>query len=690
MSNPFNEDLDDDLDLGDEAESARWLVEHGYEVELPNLDIERDKFEADQRMRALAAVYQTTLSILATERVRVLVEEQPGFDVAAWTNGLDITINSSLLSELDFEEIVRVHGLVFHELCHVRYTPRQGTTLIKDVIDGRIMRAFNVLEDQRIETLLTNKYRSTVPWLSAAIMRWVIAEPDSLPSGLLYVHGRRFLPADVRSLFNDSFGLGLPIEPGRLALLKTEAKSIIDEYRTLVFPTDYNRALSLTRRFHLILTEIEGSGHQHTCPHGHHQFPNGGIPDKGRPKGVQEQRKDRDAGDTSPMPNEPKASDDEDQTSGRDEQNDDGDDDGQSAGGDDGDGGGLAGEGLESGPSTKNDDPSAPPDDTPAPEYPQAGIGHGSDDPIQPEDQAAALDRISDALQDILNAREVREEIRSAQQRLRGGNRNEFLKKARTNPGWSMPPGTTFKASSKQMIEILNRLSALGDPGWLRQVDSGRVNPVRWFTDRDPDTAYDRWDEGVHDATDLEVVLLLDVSGSMGWAAVDSHQAMWAIKNALDSIDASTTVITYDDECKILYSSSERAGAISKYAFTAGGTDPTEGLNQAARIFAHTKRANKILITLTDGYWYTRTDDFGMSADDYIKRMRHSGVTTALGFIMHAELALRDPEYVRNTLRDERMHHGCEVVGVAGGQDLVPFIRRVVESAIRRRLASAA
>jgi hypothetical protein len=653
--------------------------------------IERDKFEADQRMRALAAVYQTTLSILATERVRVLVEEHPHMDVAAWTNGLDITVNSAHLSELDFEEIVRVHGLVFHELCHVRYTPRKGTNLVTDIIGEGITRAFNVLEDQRIETLLTNKYRSTIPWLTAAILRWVVGRPDSLPSGLLYVHGRRFLPADVRRLFNDSFGFGLPIEPGRLAYLKQEAKVIIDEYRTLVFPSDYDRALSLTRRFHLILTEIEGSGHQHTCPHGHHELPTFGVPDKGRPKGVQEQRKDRDAGDTSPLPNEPEAeADDEDQTSGQGQQDGDEDDEGQSGGDDDGDSGGLTGEGRESRTNTNNDDTSAPPDDKPAPMYPQAGIGHGSDDPIEPEDQAAALDKISDALQEILNSREVRDEVRSAQQRLRGGNRNEFLKKARVLPGWSTPPGATFKASSKKMIEILNRLTALADPGWVRQVDSGRVNPVRWFTDRDPDTAYDRWDEGVHDATDLEVVLLLDVSGSMGWAAVDSHHAMWAIKNALDSIDAATTVITYDDECKILYSSNERAGTISKYAFTAGGTDPTEGLNQAARIFAHSKRANKILITLTDGHWYTSADEFGMSADDYIKKMRFSGVTTALGFIMHAELALTDPEYVRSILSDERMQHGCEVVGVAGGQDLVPFIRRVVESAIRRRLSGAA
>ena len=679
MSNPF-----DEIDLDDE-------------VDLPDLDIKQDPFEADQRMRALASVYQTTLSILATERVRVLVEDNPYLNVAAYTNGLDITINSSQLDRLDFDEIVRVHGLVFHELCHVRYTPRVGTDLVREILAHGFNRSFNILEDQRIETLLTNKYRSTVPWLSAAIMRWVIADPSSLSSGMLYVHGRKFLPAEVRRLFDDHFGTGLTIPTYRLSVLKSRAKVIIDEYRALVFPTDYDRALELVKDFHDILTEVEEHGATPSCPHGHEHRGVLGNPSKGRPKGVSDQRKDRDAGNKIDD-----TLDDVDSVESQDPRDTDQDSEPEQTKSD------ASGQGSQ--PATNSDDRGTEPqaaaapsttnaddsnreqsDYVPSSTRPQAGTERGADEPIfDPEEQRAALDQIEDTLQDLLSQRDVRDEIRSAQQRLRGGNGNEILKRARVQSQWSFPPNQQFRASSRRLQDVLARLDAMADPGWVRQVDSGRVNAVRWFTDNDPETAYDRWEEGVNDATDLEVVLMLDVSGSMGWAAQESHQAMWAIKNALDTINAATTVITYDDECKILYSASERAGSIIKYAFTGGGTDPVEGLNQAARIFDTTKRANRVLITLTDGYWGHGHDEYGFTADGYIKKMRQSGVTTALGFIVSRDEAMRNPEWLRDCLTNPEINHGCDVVGVAGGQDLVPFIRRVVEMAIRQRLRAAA
>lgn len=602
-----------------------------------------DQLAADERMRALAHVYQTALSIIANERVSVKVQPVLGSNgPAAWTDGTTITINSAKLSAIDFDEIVRVHGLVFHELCHVRYSPRQGTTLVKELVNRGLVRSFNALEDQRIETMLANRYPSTKPWLTAAILRWVINDPQALPFGMLLVHGRKYLDPEVRKAFDQNFGIGLPIEPGRLSELKSSAKSIIDEFRMLIFPTDYDRALELTVEFDKIMQEFYMTGGSYSDPHGHDTHQGNEPQDKGRPKGVKEQREDRDSGGA--------------------EETDDGPREGNQSGKD-----------KDSGSSNS----STGTDPTP-------GSGEGDDEDDQPQD---VLSVMKDALDEIMSSSDVREEVRNTQRILRGGSGADVLRKSKPT---MFAPSAEFVGLSREVAQVLKKLSTQGDPGWIRQVETGRINAVRWFTEGDPETAFDRWDEGVHDATDLEVVVMLDTSGSMGYVATASHQAMWAIKWALDSIDASTTVINYSDSSKTLYSSDERATSMFRYDFDGRGTDPVGGLNQAARIFGHSRRGNKVLIMLTDGQWCSSEDDYGMSSDDYIQKMRQSGVLTSLAFITSGDVSLPDSmDYYIRLLKKPFIHHNVDIASIASGRNLVPFIRRVVEAAIQRKLRSA-
>jgi hypothetical protein len=241
-----------------------------------------DAFEVDQRLRALSNIYQLTDSIIAGERLKISVVQTPS-PIPAWTTGTEIFFNADNVDTRDFDDVVKLHGLNFHELAHVLYSPRAGTSLLQWVIENSMFMPFNILEDQRIESLLTTRYPSTAPWLTAAVMRWVLKEPEALDRGYLVLRGRRFLPGEMRGMLRTRFA--------RQDLLP-ELDRIIDTYRRLVFPTDYDQAQALVRAFNDLLREVMPD--QNTPdPNGHHHDPQN-VPTSGRPAPVKQQRELRD------------------------------------------------------------------------------------------------------------------------------------------------------------------------------------------------------------------------------------------------------------------------------------------------------------------------------------------------------------------------------------------------------------
>jgi hypothetical protein len=79
----------------------------------------------------------------------------------------------------------------------------------------------------------------------------------------------------------------------------------------------------------------------------------------------------------------------------------------------------------------------------------------------------------------------------------------------------------------------------------------------------DLDTIFDQWSEGQDDATEIECVILLDNSGSMsGSKETSAYRAMYAIKRALDRINANTTVITFNTATNVLYRADEKATGV--------------------------------------------------------------------------------------------------------------------------------
>jgi Mg-chelatase subunit ChlD len=168
--------------------------------------------------------------------------------------------------------------------------------------------------------------------------------------------------------------------------------------------------------------------------------------------------------------------------------------------------------------------------------------------------------------------------------------------------------------------------------------------------DCDITEAFDRWDTGNEDVVDIECVVMLDISGSMHAEAGKAYEAMWGIKSALDTVDASCTVLTFGSDSQVLYSADEKAGINLRNAGVGGATAPLRGLRYAQDVLAYSERAVKIAILITDGEWSESE-----KCDRVVQTLREAGVLTALAYI---------PTQVRGVKAETLNHHNAEVVSV--------------------------
>jgi len=624
--------------------------------------IDETESKETERLQVLASIYQTANRVISGSAVRVAVEKSY-FTAPAWTTGDVITFNSEHINGIDMEDIERMNGINFHELSHVLFTPRQTSSLMIWVLNGNPHRnvrfAFNVLEDQRIETMFSSLYPSTVPWFSAAVARWVLAEKKAADTGYLFVRGRKYLDGRLRGALRASF-----ICPELLP----RVDAVIDEYRTLTFPESADRAKELIAEFCQILQEMEDLADTST----HNMVPDDiyghGSRDaeslsKGRTKNNREQAKAQSRVTDSDDEVDPA-------NAGADESKDSGDsensgDDASEARGDqpsnesgEGDSGSDGDEGTDSTGSTT--------------QHSQAASAGGDDGDIKELVNQVA----KDVLNTIRNDQSVVQDIKRVQRQISSSMGGESLPKSKSQ---LIDPDYRFAQSLGAVRKRLQRLLSKADPGWESRESSGRVNPMRWSQERDITTAFDSWNEGINDANDMEVVIMLDESGSMGQMISQAVNAMWVMKRALDRINVPATVITYSNESKILYSRTEKAGAKIKYAFAAGGTDPLDGFIQASQLFSRTTKKRKILINLTDGVWHGSTKD-RMTSDDYMKKFNREGVTTAVGFLV-------PDHYVVDQFDMDKHHktygHHASIFRILSPESIVAFIDNIVSQNIK-------
>ena len=618
-----------------------------------------DTQQRSVRLNALCRVYEQADRVLTGDPVTVNVV--PNGPAPAWSDGASIYINLDQIEEMDLETLTQVNGLNYHELAHHLYTPRKGTELIKWVIDKKYFQAFNILEDQRIETLLIGRYPSIAPYLTATVARWLGASED-VNGNYVTIRGRRYLPVEIRQAFRDEFAF---------PELIPKIIRIVDEYRLLAFPQGYARAQELIEQFYDevclpmgLLPEMDG---------GPNKCGSRDPVSKGRPEPGKAQEKDaqRAAGmGTKESTYVPKPKTKENPSS---------------------DNNGLSDmptntnpndDGNGSNPSTA----SAPSSVQEALDIREQNINTSSITPGT--GHAPSLggvpdrinDMLNDAIDEVLERKDVQADVKTKQRVIVGGDgKHEDITKKGKFSDTSVPQDAVI--SYRKFAKELQRLRDDSEPTWQRETPTGRLNVQRVIRGCEIDQSFDRWDEG-DDGCDIEAVILVDRSGSMSSQQNDKKAsiACWTIKRALEHIQAPVTVYAFDDKAEVAYTRNERASKTQyKFIYGNGGTEPYPTLIAAEQLLMASRKKNKMLFIVTDGVFNTNKND------ELIERITRRGILTSMILIMD------DKEwkyYVEdhNQLTQEQLRHKAEVFArINTAKDLLPFAQQVVVSAIKKR-----
>ena len=608
-----------------------------FQEDLNEAWYQREKDEETQlravRLNALCRVYEQADRVLSGDPVIVnVVDDGPA---PAWSDGASITFNASEIEEMDLETLTQVNGLNYHELAHHLYTPRRGTTFLKWVIENDYLESANMLEDQRIETLLVARYPSIAPYLTATVARWLASTPEEAIGNYMLVRGRRYLPIEIRQAFRDMFA-----EPDLIPVIA----DIVDQYRLLAYPRDYEKGQELIKRWN---DEVLGKLNLPKQPQG----PNGCVSrdpmSKGRPEPGKAQ--ERDAGRAQGM--------------------------------------GKA-ESTQTKPKpTANTNNSRQPitsqealelrEEAQRTNTPglSPGTGHVHSVGGIPNDVQEMLE---DTIQTVLERKDVQQDIKTKQKVIVGGDgkHDDVLKQGKFD---KTPVPAESMVLYRKFARELERLRDECEPMWHREEASGKLNVQRAIRGCEIDEAFDRWDEG-SDGADVEAVIMVDRSGSMSGGRNDQHAsvACWTIKRALEQIGAPVTVYAFDDRAELAYGRNELADRTRyKFIYGNGGTNPYSTLLAAEQLLMSSRRKNKMLFIITDGAFDANKND------EIIERIAKRGILTAMTLIMSdSDMAY----YEDRGMGEKTWRHGTEVYGrIKTAKDLIPFAKSVVVGAIRKR-----
>jgi uncharacterized protein with von Willebrand factor type A (vWA) domain len=205
------------------------------------------------------------------------------------------------------------------------------------------------------------------------------------------------------------------------------------------------------------------------------------------------------------------------------------------------------------------------------------------------------------------------------------------------------------------------------EPGWLKRTDSGRLNVRRLLNpNADADELFDRYEPGMMDASEMEAIVLVDVSSSMNGSTHALAEALWAIRRSVDDLEGRCTVFTYNSGPYGVID--DRPDGRMFVPHASGGTVPESALVEAFRLIAGSQERNRLVVILTDGAWS------GWRNDDIIRAMNEHGVITVCALLGV------NPEFVEQY----GGFHGATFGAIVNDPtELAPLFRRVAADRIR-------
>lgn len=632
---PLDEDLDDLISgrnlrhtLNEETGEWESISEDG----LSHSELVEQYNERTNRLNAISSVYQRANRIITGEDVTVKVIADKNMETNARSNGKDIELNSLLIENLTDESIISLHGVNYHELAHVMFSPRQGSNLGIYARDNKLLRAISILEESRSEQLLCNLYPAVRPFLEASTYTYLLAKPSQEWGGVFHlVTGRTYLPLELRQSITDK-----GVEAYGYDVV-AEAHSCIHEYRNLVFPADFDKAKQLAHRLSKIvgLDDEPNGGAEGGKPKGGECE---GMPTKGRPaiQKTQESLQEKSKGVPTEQIREPQPN---------------------------------KGESKDKSEAEKNE-----PQQT------------NAEPDVKKSDEAGKVAQaVNERMEQIKNDSSIKREIRDTRNSIIDSDVAKVS--LRETSYQEVEPSHEAIVTAKRFSAELERLVRNSDPAWLSRTRSGRLNIQRTMN---PDInsiaeAFDQWDIG-NDATDIEAVILTDNSGSMGGQMRQACENAWIIKRAIESINGSVSAFNFESDTEIMYNAKDKAKpTLVRYVPARGNTNPMRGLIEAKRILSASKKPIKLLFIVTDGEWYSAE-----KCDPLIKGMGEQGVLTSVVFLGHAEtyknLVSRSVEgEARATEILKELRHEAKVFNaVASTKDVLRVATELVKSTLKR------
>ena len=586
-------------------------------------------------VNAWCSVLQKADRIMSGLRVTVSVADPASMNVEgtvpSWTDGLNVYIAENeartLLSKGDaVSAALRLKGLNYHELCHVLFTPRVDSVVTKSVMqhaqsDPKWFYAFNALEDQRIETWFASMYGASRRYFEAIVMEWIIQNGTAEAAILLY--GRKYLTPRIRVRVGKAF-----VSRYGQALYD-EFKTVIDAYLVVTLPGEDGKALALIARFCDLLKQIETQNG--TLPplviadnggdgtHGHGSTAKtGGV----------SVRSAKAARNAAVIMVEDALDDDAEEEAG--------------AGNGTGDQVGAAGTGNDPAGDESDDDGQDGPSGQSGQSTAQNGAGSGAGTGGSDEDQADAIEQMMDEavdqLDDIQDDADVQADVEKMLDAVRAfaNDDDTNLKYKGAQSHGDATPSNGARMAIRSTHGVLSRIRSAAESETLFRQGHGRLDARRYIGRQPGDGEIFRsYDSGREDEVGVEAVVLADVSGSMSRDMPALSEALWVLVKSFNRLDIRATVLLWDyaNNTRIAYRPGEKAGPKVTQFHSGGGTDPTEALNQATRIFYKSSAPNKALITLTDGEW----DGSALTeAPVVMRRMQQMGVTSLLLGLNHA------------------------------------------------------
>ena len=596
-----NDDYDNGMSWQDREELSRSIM--------------IDKNNKAKKFDAITGVYQIADSVLTNSSIQVthgdFSEMENGSKAPAWSDGKAIYFNTSVLNDINDSTILSLNGINYHEVCHILWTPRAGSDLVKNVIKNGYTQAFNSLEDQRIETLMVSRFPSTREALTKACLSYILEQENGALAYPL-IRGRRFLPIAIRQMSADLFTMAFGSQ------IAQRVADLVDEYRLLNVPSEPKRALEIIGAYSDLLNLTDTSkGNQNQNGEGEQgegegsSEGEGSDSDEGKANNGKPMAGHGLCGDRSPL------------KSGRNESGAKQGAQAERAKNTDTKSDSVQ-QGIEDKSSTKSDSNSMGTGEA----HTQSNT-NSMPEAESPKDEFAELVRQS--IETIMRSPQAKAEARQIRSAIREVEHDGSGVRQATYDQYEV--SGEYRSASSAFGRELEQLMLDNDPAWLRYNPTGKLNVQRAMNMdvNQLNTVFDRWHEG-NDNFDIEAVILLDNSGSMSGSIHEANQSVWAIKRALEEIDGRVTVYAFSDDTELLYSNSDRTTAKYRSVFKGGSTNPIEGLLEAERILESSKRKTKLLFTVSDGDWSRHND-----CDETIKRINDlEGVTSTAVFIAGA------------------------------------------------------